>query len=178
MSVILQLPPGTQFYQPVVEFTGIFNAPTVGQYDFATALNTAVPILNAKREHVYLIERYSASATIPEGDFLSAINVIPTLEIRKPRETNAMIHPQPVPFVNYIDGLEVLMYAHVVQDQDLKGTFKGSLLQPAALVGIPQVTVQFQFNIYEIKNGVWIENFLGLTKGGQARGLVLPKGRG
>ncbi len=177
MSLIVQLPPGTQFYQPVVRFTATFNAPLVGGYDFNVPGNTDVPIQVVARNHLYLLERYSFSATINEGAFLDNVSTVPTLAVRLPKE-NRLIHPNPIPLVNYVDGLEAMMYAFGDQLQNLVGTFRGQLTQAGALVGVNTITAQVQFNIYEIKNLNWINNFLGTTHGGQARNLVLPKGGG
>ncbi len=176
MSLLLQLPPGTDFLQPIVRFAAHWNAPLVGGYDFDIPGNMDVPFQAVKKNKLYLIERYSFSATIPEGDYFSAITTVPTLEIRLPREGNRMIYPTPIPMVNYIDGLETLIYAYANQDQILTGTFKGQLNQTEDLVGVDTITAQAQFNIYEISNKVWIEHFIGRTKGGQAVGLVLPPG--
>lgn len=174
MALLLQLPPQTSFYQPVIRFGAAFNVPLVGGYDWNVVANTAVPFQLIKKNQLYLIERYSFSATIAEGDFLEAVTTVPTLEVRIPRESGRMIYPTPIPLVNYIDGLETLIYAFSDQDQSLTATFRGQLTQTAALVGVPVITAQVQFNIYEIKNKDWIENFLGQTKGGQAVGLVFP----
>lgn len=173
MALILQLPPGSQFYQPLVRFTATFNAPLVGGYDWNVAGNTGVPFQLIRKNQLYLIERYSFSATIAEGDFFQAVTTVPTLSVRIPRETDKQIYPTPIPLVNYVDGLETLIYAFSNEDQQLEATFRGQLNQTAPLVGVPTITAQVQFNIYEVKNKDWIENFLGRTKGGQAVGLVL-----
>lgn len=173
MSLILQLPPGSQFYQPLIRFTATFGIPLLGGYDWNVVANTGVPFQLIRKNQLYIIERYSFSATVPEGDFFQAVQTVPTLSIRIPRETDKQIYPTPIPLVNYVDGLETLIYAYGNEDQQLQATFRGQLTQTAALVGVPTVTAQVQFNIYEVKNKDWIENFLGRTKGGQAVGLVL-----
>ncbi len=173
MALILQLPPGSQFYQPLLRFDATFNAPLVGGYDWSVAANVNVPFQLIRKNQLYLIERYSFSATIPEGDFFGAVLTVPTLSVRIEEETNRQIYPTPIPLLNYVDGLETLIYAYGNQDQQLTGTFAGQLNQTPPLVGVPVITAQVQFNIYEVKNKDWIENFLGRTQGGQAVGLVL-----
>lgn len=175
MSLILQLPPGSQFYQPLLRFTANFNLPLVGGYDWNIAANTDIPFQFTRKNHLYLFERYSFSTTADEGEFLDALITVPTLAIRIPSETNRLIHPNPIPLVNYIDGLETLIYAYSDQDQDLTGTFRGQVNQSAAFVGMPSITAQITFNVYEVKNKDWIDHFLGRTKGGQARGLVMGR---
>lgn len=175
MSLILQLPPGTQFYQPVVRFTANFNAPLLGGYDWNLPANTDVAFQFMRKNHLYLIERYSFSATAAEGDFLDAVITVPTLAVRIPSETNRLIYPNPIPLINYIDGLETLIYAYCDQDQSLTGTFRGQVNQSAPFVGMPSITAQVQFNIYEVKNKDWIDHFLGRTKAGQAKGLVMGR---
>lgn len=173
MSLTVQVPPGTQFYQPLARFTANVGVPLVGGYDWNTVGNTDVPLMEIQKNHLYLFERYSASATIPEGAFLENVLTVPTLAVRMEAE-NRLIHPNPIPFVNYVDGLETLIYAHGDQKQNLVCTFRGQLDQGGSLVGIPSITAQVQFNIYEIKNPIWIDNFLGTTKNGQARNLLFP----
>lgn len=173
MALILQLPPGSQFYQPLVRFAATFNAPLVGGYDWGVAANVDVPFQLIRKNQLYLIERYSFSATIPEGEFFGAVQTVPTLSVRIEEETNRQIYPTPIPLLNYVDGLETLIYAYGNQDQQLTGTFAGQLSQTPALVGVGTITAQVQFNIYEVKNKYWIENFLGRTQGGQAVGLVM-----
>ncbi len=175
MSIIIQLPPGTQFYQPVVRFVATANVPLVGGYDWNVVGNTNVPFQRAAKNHLYIFERYSFSATINEAAFLDNVVTVPTLSVRLPRE-NRLIYPNPIPLINYVDGLETLIYAFGDQEQNFEGTFRGQINQGGALVGVAEITAQVQFNIYEVKNIAWIDNFLGRTKGGQARNLVLPPG--
>lgn len=179
MSLILQIPPGTQFYQPVARFSAAFGVPTPGFYDFDIPGNTDVTLQPIKKQHLYLLERYSFSASVAEGAYLesTAGGIVPTLEIRIPTQKRRLIYPNPIPLINYFDGLECLMFAYAEQDQYLTATFRGQLTQPGALIGVADITAQVQFNIYEIRNKDWIEHFLGKTKHGQARGLVLNPGQ-
>src|SRR5689334_10511094 len=101
MSLILQLPPGSQFYQPLLRFVAAFNSPLVGGYDWNVDANTDIPFQPVRRNHLYLFERYSFSATAVEGDFLDAVVTVPTLAVRVPSESNRLIHPNPIPLVNY-----------------------------------------------------------------------------
>lgn len=177
MSLSIQIPPGSSFRQPLLRFTAVFNAVTPGFYDFNSAGNIGVaftPNLQLKRNHLYLIDRYSFSADIPEGSFFEAVNggTVPSLQLRVPSQTNRQIYPDPIPVINYFDGLETLISVFSDQLDALLGTFTGQLTQPLSLVGINSVTVQFQPNIYEIKNKDWIDNFLGRTQNGQAKNLL------
>jgi hypothetical protein len=160
----------------VVRFTATFNAPLVGGYDWNVVGNTNIPILRIQKNQLALIERYSFSATVNEGAFLDNVITVPTLAVRLPRE-NRLIYPNPIPLVNYVDGLETLIYAFADQAQNLEGTFRGQVGQGVALVGIPNLIAQVQFNIYMVKNLDWIDNFLGRTEDGQAHNLVFPRRR-
>jgi len=179
MSLIIQLPPSTEFYQPVAPFTAIFNAVTPGFYDWNSPANTGVPFQEMGKNNLYIIERYSFVADVGEEAFTQALNggILPTLQVRIPKQQNRQIYPRPIPVSNFFDGLEVLISAFTSQDDFLSGTFRGRLAQPFALIGTNSITAFCQFNIYEVKNKVWIDNFLGRTKGGQAQSLVLPSGR-
>jgi hypothetical protein len=179
MSLSIQIPPGSGFRQPLIRFSAAFNVPTIGFYDFNVAANTGVPLFTMRKNHLYLIDRYSFSADIPEADFFSAVNggTVPSLQLRIPSQTNRQIYTDAIPLINYYDGLETLIAVFAEQEDDLQGTFRGALTQPAPLVGINTVTALFQPNIYEIKNKDWIDNFLGRTNNGQASGLLFPSRR-
>ena len=177
MSLILQLPPGTEFYQPTVTFVAVFNAVTPGLYDWNSPANTGVPFFPIRKNALYIFERYSFSADVPEESFTEALLTIPTLEVRIPAQQNRMIYPRPFPMLNFVDAQEIQISVFSSQDDNLEGTFRGQLTQPAALVGVPDITAICQFNIYEVKNKYWIDNFLGRTKDGQGRNLIAAGGR-
>lgn len=178
MALVTQLPPGTQFYQPVANFSATFNAIDPGFYDFSEPQNISVPFQGIRKERLYLIDRYSFSATVPESAYFEATagGTIPTLSVKIPKQTKRQIHPDPIPLINFVDGIETLIYTHSAQADTLTATLAGRLTQPAALVGVLTVFAQVQFNIYEIKNIAWIRHFLGLTEKGQAPGLLIPAG--
>jgi len=183
MSLVIQIPPGSDFRQPVIQFTAVFNAVTPGFYDWNSAGNTDVlfnPEFELKKNHLYLIDRYNFSADIAELDFTTALNggVMPTLQLRIPSQTNRQIYPNAIPQINFVDGLETLIAVFADQLDSLRGTFRGRLTQPFALIGTNSITVFFQANVYEIKNKAWIDNFLGKTRDGQAPALLMPSRRG
>lgn len=181
MSLVFQLPPKTEIHQPLIRFTATFNVPTVNRYDFGIAANTNVPFLPSRRNHLFLFERYSFSATVAEAEFFQATQpattTIPLLSIRIPSQNNRQIHPDPIPLINYVDGLEAVMWAHSLQDENFTATFTGSLAQTAGMGAPATITAQVQFNVYEVSNKDWIENFLGRTRHGQAPGLLFSRGR-
>lgn len=172
MSFVYQLPPQTEFFQPLIRFTATFNVPTVNRYDFNVAANTDVAFQRMEKNHLYLIDAYSFSATVEEAEFFKALEpagtTVPTLSVRIPSQTNRQIHPNPIPLVNYVDGMPVLMHAHAQQTQQMAATFRGSLAQTPAMGAPATITAQVQFNIYEIRNLEWIELFLGRVKRGVA----------
>jgi hypothetical protein len=148
----------------------------MGAYDFNAPANQDVPIMLIRKNSLYLIERYSFSTTSAESDFLGAVITVPTLSVKIPSETNRQIYPLPIPLVNYIDGLETLIYVYSNEEQNITGSMQGQIAQSLPFVGVPSIIAQVQFNIYEVKNKDWIDHFLGRTKGGQAVGLAVAGG--
>lgn len=136
-------------------FSAQFNNPTAGEYDFGIAANTdQVVIANLNPNFVYLIDRVSFSASIPEGVYLESVTTTATPSARlRFLNTSYGIYPRPLPGVNYKDNLEwrFFFWTEKANDQ-LLVTFDGSLQQVAATVGIPWIYANLSFVIYEENN--------------------------
>ena len=134
-------------------FAAQFNVPTLGQYDFGVAANTQqVVIANLNPNFVYLIDRVSFSASIPEGVYLESVNVTPQARLSF-LNTEYGIYPRPLPGVNYKDNLEWRFFFWTEKRNDqLLVTFDGALNQVAATVGVPIIYANLSFVIYEENN--------------------------
>lgn len=134
-------------------FAGNFNVPTVGRYDFGIAANTRqVVIANVNPNFVYLIDRVSLSATVAEGTFLESVDVQPSFRLFL-RNTEYGVYPQPLPAVNYKDNLEWRFFFWSAKKNDqLEISLEGTLIQVAATVGIPTITMNLSFVVYEENN--------------------------
>lgn len=161
MSISKTIPQDSRFIQTVNRFTALFNVPSLGQYNFENGavnqfLNVYQPL---QKNHLYMIEKYSFSATVDEGIFLEATANVCTFQLFKAVDRQ-VIFQAPVQLINYADGISCVAYFWTAQDGDrLVATFRGLLNQPAGLVGVPSVVAQVTLNIYEIVDTDWIQEF-------------------
>lgn len=161
MSIQKTIPQDSRFIQTANRFTALFNVPTLGNYNFENgAVNAYIPVLNSlQKNHVYMIEKYSFSATIDEGVFLEATSQVCTFQLFRASDRQ-VIYQVPIPLINYADGVSCIGYFSTTQDNDqLLATFRGLLSQPAPLVGVAAVIAQVTLNIYEILDSAWIQTF-------------------
>jgi len=138
-------------------FTGTFNVPTPGVYDFGSvaapvAGNTDQVCINIESKYYYLIDKVSISASIPEGVFLESYNTLPQLTF-KYAFTPYNIYPFPLPAINYIDGLDWSFFFHSNKETDqLLISLTGVLNQVAATVGVADIKILASFVIYREEN--------------------------
>lgn len=174
--IIKALPKTTRFLQPVAVFDAIFNSPTAGRYDLATTANTGVELSSMNDKSIYLIDQYSFSATIADSDYLQAIDTanIPRFRLRT-KKTGQRVYQNDMPIINYVDSGEAVAYyaSSLASRANIGGAMQpdflivdalGALIQPAVLVGLPSVRVQLTFNIYEVIEAEWIDQFWQKSK--------------
>jgi len=162
--IIKTIPKGSNYLQFVNRFVATFNVPTLGKYNFATAANTGQVILDLSEYSVYLIQNINFSATVPEGDFLTAINTVPTATIKR-QVDGQVIYQKPLPLVSYLKSNEAIAYVWSKRKGDrLIVDFAGLLNQPAPLVGLASVTAQLQLDIYQITDENWLQAFRTNTR--------------
>jgi len=135
------------------QFVATFNVPTPGQYDYGIAANqNQVMIARLNPNFVYLIDRVSFSASVPEGVYLESVNVQPQFRLSL-RQTQYGIYPRPLPGVNYKDNLEWRFWFWTEKHNDqLLVTLTGSLNQVAATVGVAAITANLSLVVYEENN--------------------------
>ena len=144
-------------------FTATFNAPTLGRYDFGIAANQNQTLQAIKPQHIYIIERVAFSLNIASGVFQEAIdktNGFPRLKItKKSRKKN--IYAKDQPLIIYLNNFETVFFAQTPQTGDeLQASFNGQFFQPGAIIGQPTIEAYLQFNIYEVRDPLWIKSFL------------------
>jgi len=150
-------------------FIATWNNPTINRYDF-----TAVPATNANQtvltmtgSSVYVIERVCFSTTLSEGNYQESINStasVPQL-VFKTLKTGQAIFDRPLPFINYVDNLELLLFIPSDQSEDeIQVSFQCVLNGIPATVGIVTIRAFLQLNIYEIQNTDWIRRFYHSTE--------------
>lgn len=144
-------------------FLSTWNNPTLNKYDFTNvAGNVDQTVLRMTGSSVYVIERVCFSLSIPEQNFQESIDSAATVPqlIFKTRKTDHQIFDRPLPFINYVDNLELLMFVPSDQsDDEIIVTFQAVLNQVPATVGIVNIRAFLQLNIYEIQNTAWVRRF-------------------
>lgn len=144
-------------------FTATFNAPTLGRYDFGIAGNRFQTLYEILPSHLYIIERESFSFNMGQAVYQEAIdstNGFPRLRITK-KSRKKSIYAREQPFIIYLNNFETVLFAQTQQtDDELQATFQGQLFQPGPLIGTTTIQAYVQFNIYEIRDPLWIKSFL------------------
>lgn len=163
MSIIKTIPKSARFIQTSNIFEATFNNPTLNQYDFEIAANANQEVLKINRAAVYFIDRINFSATVPESDYLLAIDNLPKIQLFYGIDGDP-VYSKPLPLVQYIDNQETNTYLSTLLQQDgadniVTATMRGTLDQPVSLVGVQTIRAQLSFNIYEITEQGWIQNW-------------------
>ena len=163
MSLPIKLPVSARPTLTSNIFTATWNAPTINRYDFTNVVgNQNQTVLQMTGSSVYIIERVCFSMSIPEGTFQESIDSavsVPRL-IFKTRKTGQQIFDRPLPFINYVDNLELLLFVPGDQSADeIIVTFQAVLNQVPATVSLVTIKAFLQLNIYEVQNTDWIRRF-------------------
>lgn len=163
MSIIKTLPKDSRFRQTVNRFTATFNTPSLGQYNFEVPANTLQSVLPLDNKLVYFIDSMSFSADITEGSYLTNIDTFPECQLFY-KQGNRVVYVKPIPLVQYYDGVSTDTFAFSTMAQDgqideLQISMRGILNQNASLVGVGEINAQVSFNIFEVINQEWINNF-------------------
>lgn len=161
-------------------FTSTWNVPTIGRYDFTNVLgNQNQLVLSMTGSSIYIIERVCFSTSLDEGKFQESIDSaisVPQLLFRT-QKTERQIYDRPLPFINYVDNLELLLYVPGNQSRDeIIVTFQCVLNQIPATVSTVTIKAFLQLNIYEVQNTDWIRRFYHSR--GKPEGDMSVRGRG
>lgn len=163
MALPIKLPVSARPIPTSNIFTSTWNVPTINRYDFTNVVgNQEQTVLQMTGNSIYIIERVCFSMSIPEGVFQESIDSavsVPQLTF-KTRKTERQIFDRPLPFINYVDNLELLKYVPGDQSGDeLLVTFECVLNGVPATVSIVTIKAFLQLNIYEVQNTDWIRRF-------------------
>lgn len=159
MGIAKTLPKNAKFIQTVNLFTATFNVPTVGVYDWTVAANQGVNVINLDRKSVYFIDRINFACDISEGDFLAAINTIPTFHLRLFKNRHP-VYVRRMPLGNYVDNQETnTFFGSKIEGDQLIMDFNGILNQTAPLVGDPTIVASVSLNVYQIDNTDWVDQY-------------------
>lgn len=165
-----------------INFSADFNSPVVGKYSFNKEANIGVVLLQPLvRTSVYLLDRYSFSANVPEGSYLEGLQNTdqPAAQLRYQKD-GTPIYQRPIPCTNYVDNAESLAYFYS-QDSSQEQSqadkvlvdFRGELQQPFSLVGVTTIITNLSFSIYEVIDENWIRVFRERTKQLEQREVII-----
>jgi hypothetical protein len=146
---------------PVLRFAAPFD---LGQYDFGQAANQNVRLMALQPNTLYLIAGISFFANVKESDWLESMDTqanFPNFRLHKEFESSDSIYPEPVQCVNYMDGVEQLVYFRTLRDSDnLLISFNGVINQVEGMVGADPVLAEVNFTMYQVTNQEFIRDYL------------------
>lgn len=144
-----------------VQFVGNFASPTPGQYNFLSPANQGKEICNLQQNSIYLLERLSISASLPEEVFLDSIVEDPlkfTFQERQSKSFNIL--PEPISISKYRNDTEFVIWLYTDKsDNGLLGSMSGSLFQVAETVGVLNIKINISLTLYRINDTNWVKNF-------------------
>jgi hypothetical protein len=164
------LPKNTRLFSTAEIFSGAFNVPTLGKYDFTIPVNQGRPLLSMTNSALYYLDRILLGGTIAEGDFLSSIDgttaeTLPRFYLST-QQTNLKVFGKDFPFISF-QNFETSVFFDSMQSRDtLLLTVQGRLDQIAATVGIVNIKLRVSCLIYEITDGHFIKNYRDRTESG------------
>ncbi len=154
------IPHDCNYFTQNVQFKATFNSPVIGKYSFSNvAANTAVTLFDINTTSVYLIGDMIVSGNIPISDYHDITEVLPSVRFGK-AVTDEKMWAYPIPLARYTNGQEVDMFLWSEQGEDaLTLSCTGLMGANANLVGVSEIILNVAFNIYEIGNQHWVQNF-------------------
>lgn len=149
-------------------FKGVLGSPSPGKYDFinysvaGVLQNNAVELgLRMRPNFLYFFHQIQFSMSIPEGDFLAAIDpgTVPTLTVRESTTRNNIFYAPFRLFRYFENGAADSFHFNLNENASIIADFQAVLSQTAALIGIDTVYAQVSFSVYEITDKKFIEEF-------------------
>lgn len=148
MGVIQEIPRQARPIYTGNIFTGTFNVPTIGVYDFSIPVNENQEVLELYKGTVYLIDKISIGGTIAEEIYNNSINTQMLIKFRRKVDL-APVYKLPFPVVKYLDNSDLDAFvSSEKQDDFLTMTVTGILNQIPATVGIVSINLNIHLSIY------------------------------
>ena len=161
MSLIFEVPKKSRFVQTANTFSGVFNSPSPGLYDFNAPANSLQPcILPINKNSVYFVDRVNIGADIPEDEFQANIVAVPQVFLSF-RIESKRVYALPLPLVNYVQNQEAVAWFWTEKANDglMISLTTGLFSQDSFLVGRGSIRIFVSFNIYEITDNNFIQQF-------------------
>ena len=157
--IVHPIPRQAKFLPSDTKFTAAFNIPFVGGYDFNTAANQNVKVLELVPNSVYYVDNLSVGANIPKEDYLGAILITPLLTF-KHSIGNEIIYSRSFPIVQLYEQKEATVFFNSQKTGDfLSLSLTGQLNQTAELVGKDPIALDVSLSIYQISERDYKEWF-------------------
>jgi hypothetical protein len=146
--ITYQLPRKIRFIPASAIFSANFSAPTIGKYDFAGQEKIFVPKLLPNT--VYLVDSISIAGNIAEADFLSSIQTVPLLNIRKTLN-HENIFDVPLQIQNYSTDKQIVHFFKTgLNNCGLSANLTGILAQTSNLIGISSIEISVNISLHAI----------------------------
>lgn len=153
MSVSYKIPVKNRFFMTNTQFQTAWSAYTVGRYDFGsdpTCQN--IVAFGMEPENTYLINQISVGGIIGESDYLNAVDVFPTLSIKRSKSSEP-IYQQPMPIAKYYNGIECSAFVKTdLQGESVTLSLSGLLRQIPILLGVDPIKLIVTLSVMSIAN--------------------------
>jgi len=146
--ITYNLPRKIRYIPASAIFTAQFNTPTIGKYNFNGQQKIFVEKLLPNT--VYLIDAFSIAGTVASEDYLSAIESIPLLNLRKTLN-DENIFDVPMQIQNYSTDRQIVHFFKTgLSNCGLAANLTGKLNQIAAFIGILTISLSINFSLHAI----------------------------
>ena len=146
--ITYNLPRRIRYIPASAIFTAIFNAPTIGKYDFAG--NTQVFIESLLPNTVYLIDALSIAGNVSSEDFLSSIDIVPLFTLRKSLAAEH-IFDAPIQIHGYSTDRQVVHFFKTgLNNCGLIADITGRLNMIPAFLGLASISLSINLSIHAI----------------------------
>lgn len=169
--MIMQIPKSSIFRPVTALFKAIYNAPSLGFYDFAVALNTNRELMKLNGSNLYYIAIVNFATSAPsESAYMASLasadvdEGAPAAEPPKFRmglkSSKEDFYGNAYPLQKYLVNNEVgVFFSTKLRADALTGTMKGRLIQGSEMLSSPSLTAVIGLNIFEITDRAFIGNY-------------------
>lgn len=163
MSIAQFLPRSSKPLFVKAKFDATFNVPTLGVYDFAVAANAGVTLLDLVGSVAYFIDQIDVGVTVAPAAFQEALDPTTPLTLQlNLKKDGAPVPDNPITINQLYTNKELNAFFRTNSkgSDQLQATFRGRLLQPAALIGTPTISMNINISIWYISDTNFINSYL------------------
>lgn len=153
----------TQFvYQSSCEvgFTSSGAAGIAGNWIWDDRPSPMSPVRHLGENTLYFIRNITFLADISQNDFPDAIVIAPRFRLYKQSSLEAMILREPLIMPSFLENFDYRIAVFTSDSLDeLLGSFRGQLVQTAALTGVTDITLTCVLSAQEVIDDGFLKNF-------------------